>query len=64
MIIRKTGHYIVRVVSNQGVQFAHLELPEGYNTDTHPLIGEIHTGPHEDAVLAWLEHRKLRQIEP
>lgn len=60
MIIKEAGHYIVQVVSNQGTQFAHMELPAGYDTDTHPLFREIHTGPHADAVAAWIEHRRLR----
>jgi hypothetical protein len=59
MIIEQAGHYIVSINSNNGVQWAHLELPVGYDTGTHPAIQEIHTGPHADAPTAWQEHWKL-----
>jgi hypothetical protein len=64
MIIQQAGHYIVRVQSNQGTQFAHMELPANYDTDSHPLFREVHTGPHPDAVTAWIEHRRLRLAQP
>jgi hypothetical protein len=56
-------HYIVRVKSNSGVQFGHMELPEGFDATSHPLIDAIHTGPHPDEKQAWDEHRKLRNTE-
>jgi hypothetical protein len=59
MIIEQDGHYIVTIHSNAGVQYAHVELPTGYDTAGHPAILEIHTGPHPDAPTAWQEHHKL-----
>lgn len=61
MIIQKAGHYIVKVHNNQGEQYSHLELPVGYDTDTHPLIHSVHTGPHDDEIVAWQTHRHLRR---
>jgi hypothetical protein len=58
MIIEQAGHYIVTINSNAGVQYAHVELPAGYDTASHPAIREIKSGPHPDAPTAWQEHRR------
>jgi len=63
MRIEKKGHYIVRVLNNSGVQYAHMELPEGYDTDQHGFIQEIHAGPHDDELQAWAAHRERKAQE-
>jgi hypothetical protein len=60
MTISRGGHFIVRVKSTVGVQFAHMELPDGYEIDSHGWIAEVHTGPQPDAETAWREHLRKR----
>ena len=57
MKITQAGHYIVRIRGSAGIQYAHMELPADYETDSHGMIEEITAGPETEAIGAWSAHR-------
>jgi hypothetical protein len=51
-------HYIIKVKSPHGEQYAHIETEDESTLKSHPSFQYVSTGPHVDANTAWQEHHK------
>jgi hypothetical protein len=59
-----TQHYIVKIRSGHGAQYAHVEYPAGQQPELGSMILEIDAGPADTAGEAWtMWHVKMGSVK-